>query len=126
MLDLNTHILVVDDTRVSRKIIIEACQKLGFTKFTETPDGKVAWKALAVDTSIGLIMADWRMPKLSGMGLLKKIRSDKRYKNLPFIMLTIKSDQKKMMDAITAGVTGYIIKPFTVDILRQKLEIWFS
>ncbi len=125
MFDLNTRILVVDDAQISRKIIIEACQKLGFTKFIEASDGRAAWQALTADSSIGLIMADWMMPILSGIELLKKVRSDNQYKNLPFIMLTIESEQKSMMDAIMAGVTGYIIKPFTVDILREKLETLF-
>ena len=123
MFDLSTRILVVDDMLTMRKLVGKVCKDIGFTDITEAADGNLAWQALnAATPPIGLIISDWNMPNCSGIDLLKKIRSDAKYGKLPFILVTAEAEQSQIIEAVKAGVSNYVVKPFTADVLKQKLE----
>lgn len=123
MFDLKTKVLVVDDMLTMRKIIIKVCKELGFTDIVEAPDGAQAWKVISESPApIQLVISDWNMPNLSGLELLKKVRADGKLKALPFIMVTAEAEQHQIVEAIKAGVNSYVVKPFTADTLKTKLE----
>jgi len=123
MFDANTRILVVDDMMTMRKLVVKALREIGFSDFIEASDGAKAWEALTnSEVPVGIIISDWNMPNSTGMDLLRRVRAESRYKDLPFILVTAESDAAQVTEAVKAGVTGYIVKPFTVDTLREKLE----
>lgn len=123
MFDLNTPILVADDMGTMRKLVIKACQTLGFKNFTEAADGALAWEKLAsANPAFGLVISDWNMPNCSGLDFLKRVRSDSRFKNLPFILVTAEAEAAQVVEAVKAGVSSYVIKPFNPETLAAKLQ----
>lgn len=123
MFDLKTRVLIVDDMSTMRKLVTKSCKDIGFADFTEAPDGAKAWEALvAANPPIGLVISDWNMPNCSGLDFLKQVRADARYAKLPFVLLTAEAEQSQVVEAVKAGVTNYIVKPFTTETLKQKLE----
>lgn len=123
MFDSATRVLIVDDMMTMRKIVAKACKEIGFSDITEAADGQKAWEALqSAQPAIGLVISDWNMPNCSGIDLLKRVRADGRYKELPFLLLTAESESHQVAEAVKAGVDNYIVKPFTADLLQKKLE----
>ena len=123
MFDPAIRILIVDDMTTMRKLVTKSCQSLGFTNFVEAADGSLGWEALTnAEAPVGLIISDWNMPNCTGIDFLKRVRADARYKHLPFILVTAEAEKHQIVDAINAGVSGYVVKPFTPDGLAQKLE----
>jgi two-component system chemotaxis response regulator CheY len=123
MFDPKTKILVVDDMLTMRKIVCKYLREFGFSDIVEAPDGAQAWQLLSNAASgIQLVISDWNMPVCSGIDLLKKVRADARLTGLPFLMLTAEAEGHQVKEAITARVSGYILKPFTGDALKAKLE----
>lgn len=112
-------ILVVDDSSTMRRIIKNTLNKLGYEAFEEAGDGVEALKKLE---GIGLVITDWNMPNMDGLTLVKAIRSEEKYKSVPIIMVTTEAAKEEVVEAIKAGVNNYVVKPFTPDILKQKLE----
>lgn len=122
MFDLKTKILVVDDMATMRKLVMRTCKNIGFTEFVEAADGSLAWEALGNNPGIGLIISDWNMPNCTGLDFLKRVRADARFKHLPFMLVTAEAEKGQIVDAIKSGCSGYVIKPFTDESLRGKLE----
>ena len=123
MYDLSTQVLIVDDMLTMRKIICKACRDIGFKNIVDASDGQKAWEILnSSENMIGLIVSDWSMPNCTGLDLLKRVRGDGRFKILPFVLITAESEGTQVAEAVKAGVDNYIIKPFTAEILRVKLE----
>jgi two-component system chemotaxis response regulator CheY len=123
MFSPDTHVLVVDDMMTMRKLVTKTCKELGFSQITDAADGALAWQAIQnANPPIGLIISDWNMPNTSGLDLLKRVRADSRFGKLPFIMVTAEAEQGQIMEAVKSGVSNYVIKPFTADILKEKLE----
>ncbi len=123
MFDPKTRILVCDDMLTMRKLVTKALKDLGFTDFIEAADGKLGWDALtAANPPVQLVVSDWNMPNMSGLEFLKKVRSTDPYKKLPFVLLTAEAEKNQILEAIQSGVSNYIVKPFTVDMLKQKLS----
>ncbi|NCN95580.1 MAG: response regulator [Bdellovibrionales bacterium] len=123
MFDPNTPVLVVDDMKTMRKLVIRACTQLGFTNFTEAGDGAEAWSLLsASDSKIGLVISDWNMPNATGLDLLKRVRSNQKTSALPFLLLTAESEASQVQTAVAAGVDSYIVKPFTAEAIETKLK----
>lgn len=122
MFDANTKILIVDDMMTMRKLVKKACLSLGFKNVEEAPDGQKAFEKLSAAGDFQLIISDWNMPNCTGLELLKKVRADSKFKNLPFVLLTAESEASQIAQAVALGVSNYIVKPFTTDILKQKLE----
>jgi two-component system chemotaxis response regulator CheY len=122
MFDLSSHILIVDDMKTMRKLVLRACKEIGFTNFTEAADGAEAWTILnAAGSSINIVISDWNMPNCTGLDLLKRVRADSRTKALPFLLLTAESEAAQVQAALQAGVDNYVIKPFSKDVIETKL-----
>ena len=123
MFSPNTRILVVDDMMTMRKLVSKTCKELGFTDIVEAADGALAWETLqSANPAIGLIISDWNMPNCTGLDLLKRVRGDQRFGKLPFVMVTAEAEQHQIVEAVKSGVSNYVIKPFTGDALKEKLE----
>jgi two-component system chemotaxis response regulator CheY len=123
MFDLKTKILIVDDMLTMRKLVGKACKDIGFTDIIEAADGIQGWSKIAESTPpVGLVISDWNMPNCTGLDLLKRVRSDSRFGKLPFLMVTAEAEQHQIMEAVKAGVSNYVIKPFTADSLKEKIE----
>lgn len=122
MFDLATHVLVVDDALMVRKLVIKCLNEMGFQNIQEANDGKKALDlVLYARNPIGLIICDWNMPEMDGVELLKKIRSTAKIAKTPFIMLTSNSQPPQVKEALQAGVSHYMVKPFDEETFRAKL-----
>jgi two-component system chemotaxis response regulator CheY len=126
MFSPDTKFLVVDDFATMRKIIKKVLGELGYKNVVEAEDGKPALEMLKESTSssepIDFIISDWNMPGMTGFDLLKTVRADNRFKDLPFMLVTAESEQKNIIEAAKAGVSDYVVKPFNASTLRVKLE----
>ncbi len=118
---LQQTVLVVDDFSTMRKIIKNSLQSMGFTKIIEAHDGIDAFEKLQQE-DVCLIVSDWNMPRMSGIDLLKKVKSDERLSKIPFIMVTAEGQKECVIEAIKNGVSNYVVKPFTTEILEQKIQ----
>ena len=121
----NLKILVVDDFSTMRRIIKNLLNELGFHDITEADDGKTAWPMLQAG-SFDFVVTDWNMPGMAGIDLLKAIRGDARLKVLPVLMVTAEAQRDQIIEAAKAGVSGYIVKPFTGVTLKEKLDKIFE
>ncbi len=121
MFDPNMKILVVDDFSTMRKIVRNVLKQLGYSNIEEAEDGAQAYSMLK-EGSFQFVVSDWNMPNLDGLEMLKKIRSDPDLKDLPVLMVTAEAEKDKVIAAIKAGVNNYIVKPFTAETLKQKME----
>jgi two-component system chemotaxis response regulator CheY len=119
--DANIKVLVVDDFATMRRIVKGVLKQLGFNKIVEAEDGSAALEELKKD-SIGLIVSDWNMPKMTGLDLLKAVKKDDSLKEIPFIMVTAEGQRENVIEAVKAGVSNYVVKPFTPEIFGEKLE----
>jgi two-component system chemotaxis response regulator CheY len=115
-------ILVVDDSSTMRRIIQNTLARLGYKDIVQAADGVEAWQALQDNPDIGVVITDWNMPNMNGLELVKKIRAEEKYKNIPIIMVTTEGGKKEVITALKAGVNNYIVKPFTPQVLKEKLE----
>jgi len=114
-------ILVVDTFANMRRIIKGVLRQLGYKRVIEAEDGIAALQELKKE-NIDLIMADWNIPKMTGLGFLKAVRSDRNLKNIPFIMITAEGEKKNVIEVVRAGISNIFIKPFAPEILKEKIE----
>jgi len=114
-------ILVVDDFATMRRIMKNILKQLGYTNITEADDGTTALEELKRG-SFDLIISDWNMPKMTGLDLLKLVRSDSVYKDIPFLMVTAEAQKQNVIEAVQAGVSNYVVKPFTAEAIADKLD----
>ncbi|MCK5883341.1 MAG: response regulator [Bacteriovoracaceae bacterium] len=123
-------ILVVDDMATMRKIIKNMLSQVGFTKITEADDGATAWPLLEQARESGepyeFVVSDWNMPQMSGLDLLKKVRATEEMAALPFLMITAESEQGNVVIAVKAGVSNFIVKPFSAQVLKEKIDKIFN
>jgi len=123
MFSLSTKVLVVDDMMTMRKLVSKVCKEIGFTDIVEAADGALGWEAVQnANPPIGLIISDWNMPNCTGLDFLKRVRGDSRFGKLPFVLVTAEAEQHQIVEAVKAGVSNYVVKPFTSDALKAKLE----
>ena len=120
-MDKALRILVVDDYATMRRIVKNLLQDLGFTSIAEADDGATALPMLQTG-AYDFVVTDWNMPIMHGLDLLKAIRADEKLKKLPVLMVTAAAQREQIVVAEQAGVSGYVVKPFTVEILKAKLE----
>lgn len=120
-LDLSMKILVVDDFSTMRRIIKNILKQIGFTNVDEAENGQVALSKL-LDGDYDFVVSDWNMPEMSGIELLKSVRSNETIKDLPFLMVTAEAKKENVVEAVKAGVNNYIVKPFTADTLQGKIS----
>ena len=115
-------ILVVDDSSTMRRIIKNTLNHLGYKDLLEAEDGVQAWEALSSNDDIGVLVTDWNMPNMNGLELVKKVRAETKYTDMPIIMVTTEGGKGEVITALKAGVNNYIVKPFTPQVLKEKLE----
>mgnify|MGYP000090622888 FL=1 len=120
------QVMVVDDDAVSRVALTDLMQKMGFTDVLEFEDGLAAWEYLEKKPLPILCCCDVRMPKMSGIQLLQKIRVDERVKSLNFVLVTSGQDRDTVQNAVMLGVSGYIVKPFNIDEAIAKINEVFD
>ena len=124
-MDKNIKILIVDDFSTMRRIIKNLLRDLGFTNTEEADDGTTALPMLQ-GGSFELLVTDWNMPGMQGIDLLKHVRADENLASLPVLMVTAEQKKEQIVEAAQAGVNGYIVKPFTAQTLKEKLEKIFE
>ena len=114
--------IVVDDSRAIRMILGRTLRELGF-EVREAGNGSDALAALSAGPPADLVMADWNMPVMDGLELLRKIRGNAQFAAVPVVMVTTEAEMDQMALAMEAGATEYIMKPFTKEILADKLRM---
>ena len=119
-------ILVVDDSSTMRRIIKNTLARLGYKDILEGADGVEGWAALDANPDVEMLITDWNMPEMNGLELVKKVRADSRFTELPIIMVTTEGGKSEVIVALKAGVNNYIVKPFTPQILKEKLAAVFG
>jgi two-component system chemotaxis response regulator CheY len=125
VIDYRMKVLVVDDFATMRKIVRNILKQIGFEDITEAEDGNVALRVLK-NEKVGLVVTDWNMPNMSGLDLLREIRHDPQNSNLPVLMVTAEGLKENVMEAVKAGVNNYVVKPFTAEVLQEKIETIFK
>jgi len=124
-MDKDIKVLVVDDFSTMRRIVKNILRQLGFNNIVEADDGTTGLGVLQKE-KIDLIISDWNMPKMTGLDLLKAVKSDDALKDIPFLMVTAEAQQENIIEAVKAGVSNYIVKPFTAETLGKKIEQVFN
>jgi len=114
-------LLVVDDSSTMRRIIKNTLARLGHKDILEGADGLQGWDQIDKNPDVEMLITDWNMPEMNGLELVKKVRADERFKDLPIIMVTTEGGKAEVITALKAGVNNYIVKPFTPQVLKEKL-----
>ena len=124
--DTKMKVLIVDDMQTMRKILKNMMVKMGCTDVHEADDGIPALKLIQEAEKNGepfkFIMSDWNMPGMTGLDLLKNLRADEKFKKLPFLMITAEGEQANVITAVKAGVSNFVVKPFSVNVLQEKIN----
>lgn len=123
MLDLK--ILVADDFGSMQKIIRNILIEIGYENLVFAKDGKKALQVL-LEEKIDLVISDWNMPHMTGIDLLRHVREDPKIAHTKFIMVTAEGEKARILEAVQAKVDQYILKPFTADSLKEKIEGVFA
>ena len=113
--------LVVDDFSTMRRIIKNLLHDLGYPNVSEADDGKTALPMLQAG-GFDFLITDWNMPGMPGLELIKAVRADSKLAKMPVLMLTAEAKREQIIEAAQAGVNGYVIKPFTAETLKEKLD----
>ncbi len=114
-------LLVVDDSSTMRRIIKNTLARLGYKDILEGADGVEGWNQMDSNPDIAMLITDWNMPEMNGLELVKKVRADARFVDVPIIMVTTEGGKGEVITALKAGVNNYIVKPFTPQVLKEKL-----
>jgi two-component system chemotaxis response regulator CheY len=115
------RILIAEDFATMRRIIKNVLRQAGYEQIIEAEDGTTALRSLKSD-DIDLVIADWNMPNMTGLDLLKAMRSDDALKDIPFLMVTAEAKKDNIIEAIQSGASNYLVKPFTPEMLREKID----
>ncbi len=124
-LDFTMKVLVVDDMSTMRRIIKNVLKEIGYTDVQDAQNGEEALDILKIGR-YGLVVTDWNMPVMSGIELLRAIRADAELKALPVLMVTAEAQKENIIEAVQAGVSNYVVKPFTAEALLEKLNKVFA
>lgn len=126
MFSTDTIVLVVDDMPSIREMVKTQLKTMGFKTMHEAENGEDAWalikKHMGTSQAIGLVVSDWNMPKMKGLELLKQVRATPELATLPFVLLTSESEREQVTEAVLAGVSQYIVKPFSGKTFEEKLK----
>ena len=120
-MDTSIKVLIVDDFATMRRILKNILKQLGFKNILEADDGTTALEVLGKQ-DVDLIISDWNMPKMTGLDLLKRVRADEKYAKHPFLMVTAEAQKQNVIEAVQAGVSNYVVKPFTAEAISEKLK----
>ncbi|NKE73081.1 chemotaxis response regulator CheY [Candidatus Manganitrophus noduliformans] len=118
-------ILVVDDMSSMRRIIKNTLKQLGYPNTDEAEDGDKALEMVR-NAPFDLVVSDWNMPNMNGLDLLKAIRQDPKLSALPVLMVTTEAEMDHILEAIRSGVNSYILKPFTPETMKEKIDKVFK
>ena len=118
-------ILIVDDFSTMRRIIKNLLRDLGFNNTDEADDGNTGLPKLQ-SGNFDFLVTDWNMPGMTGIELLEAVRADPKLKNLPVLMVTAEAKKEQIVMAAQAGVNGYVVKPFTAQTLKEKIDKIFE
>jgi len=113
--------LVVDDSTTMRRIIINTLNKVGYTDCAEASNGREGVERLAM-TTVDMVITDWNMPEMSGIEFIRSVRSNAATKDLPVLMVTTNAAKDDIVEALRAGVNSYVVKPFTPETIKEKIE----
>jgi two-component system chemotaxis response regulator CheY len=125
MTDQNMKILTVDDFSTMRRIIRNMLRQLGYTNVVEAENGVEALSLLQRE-KVDFVISDWNMPHMNGLDLLKAIRADANLKPIPVLLITAEALKEYVVEAVKAGVNNYIVKPFTTETLKEKIDTIFK
>ena len=114
--------LVVDDSVTMRRIVVNSLKNLGYNDYVEANDGNDAFAKLNADNSINFVITDWNMPNMTGLELTQAIRGDAAKNSLPILMVTTRGVKEDIVQALQARVNNYVVKPFTPQILKEKID----
>jgi len=117
---MGIKILLVDDSSTMRRIQKNTLVKIGYNEIDEAEDGEDALKKITAN-KYNLVLMDWNMPIMNGLDCLKKVKGDDALKDVPVIMVTSESEKSRIIEAIQAGASNYLVKPFQPDTLRDKI-----
>ena len=123
--DPNMRVLIVDDFSTMRRIVRNILRQLNLNNVVEADDGTTAWDILNRE-KIDFIVSDWNMPNMTGIELLRKVRASEQFAHLPFLMVTAEAQHENIIEAVQAKVSNYIVKPFTTDTMKQKIDKIFG
>lgn len=123
--DPNMKIMVVDDMSTMRRIVKNVLKQLGFTNIEEAENGKDAFEKIK-QGGFGFVVSDWNMPVMTGIELLRAIRADEALKALPVLLVTAEAQKENIIEAVQAGVSNYIVKPFTAEQIQEKINKIFK
>lgn len=118
---MGLKILVVDDSATMRRIVLNALREVGYTDVIEASDGKDALEKLMTD-KIDFIITDWNMPNMSGLEFTRAVRSETDIQHIPILMVTTRGVKQDIVEALQARVNNYIVKPFTPQLLKDKID----
>ena len=124
-LDVSKSVLVVDDSTTMIRVVCDMLQRIGFQNIDVAQGGNTALAKLKAK-QYGLMISDWQMDPMSGLELLSTLRADPSYENMPFIMMTTTAGSKMVIEARIAGANNYILKPFVVVALKEKIKAVFA
>ena len=113
--------LIVDDSSTMRRIIINTLNKLGYKECHEAGNGREGVERLAT-TPVDMVITDWNMPKMSGIDFIRAVRANEATKALPVLMVTTNAAEDDIVEALKAGVNNYVVKPFTPDTIKEKIQ----
>jgi two-component system, chemotaxis family, chemotaxis protein CheY len=125
MPDYKMKIMVVDDFSTMRRIVKNVLKQLGFDNIEEAEDGAQAFAKLK-NGGFEFMVSDWNMPNMDGLELLKAVRKDPQLKDLPILMVTAEAEKEKVVKAIQSGVNNYVVKPFTAEVFKEKMDRIFE
>ncbi len=120
-MDKKIKILVVDDFATMRKVIRNLLKQVGYENILEAENGEAALTVLK-SQKVDFVISDWNMPTMTGLDLLKAVRADNELGKMPFLMVTAEALKENVVQAVKAGVNNYIVKPFTAEVLNEKIE----
>ncbi|MEJ5328734.1 MAG: response regulator [Desulfobaccales bacterium] len=123
-IDFSIKVLVADDFATMRKIVRNILKQIGFEDIVEAEDGAAALHILKTE-KVGLVVTDWNMPNMTGLELLQHIRKNPATAQVPVLMVTAEGLKENVLEAVKAGVNNYVVKPFTAEVLQEKIEAIF-
>lgn len=115
-------VLVVDDSSTMRRILTNCITDAGYPEILQAADGVEALGMLQQNKDVGLVFADWHMPNMDGFTMLQEIKANPDTLKIPVIMVTTQAEKQSVMDALKTGASNYIVKPFTPDIIKEKIQ----
>ena len=114
--------LVVDDSPTMRRIVINTLKRIGYRDIEDAENGQEGLDKLKTVEGINFVITDWNMPVMDGLHFVQAIRADSNFKHLPILMVTTRSVKDDIIEAMKAGVNNYVVKPFTPDIFKGKID----